>query len=64
MFPFTEIASPTDNSLARLLWLTQTQGIESRDWVWEWRDGGRAAFSFRSQVHLDIFRTKRSLFAL
>jgi hypothetical protein len=64
MFPFTDVARATANSLTRLLWLAQMQGVEGQDWVWEWRDGGRAAFSFRSQVQMEIFRTKRYLIAL
>jgi hypothetical protein len=59
MFPFTDIARANDQSAKLLASLAQSLGSEGSDWVWEWRDGGRVAFSFRNLTHRETFHTMR-----
>jgi hypothetical protein len=61
VFPFTDIVPADDQSAKRLILLASTTGCEGADWVWEWRDGGRMAFSFKHPEHFDAFRTQRIL---
>jgi hypothetical protein len=61
MFPFTEVLPANDRSVKGLIWLAEALGCEGADWVWEWRDGGRAAFSFKNLDHLEAFRVQRIL---
>ena len=64
MFPFTDIAPASDQSAKQLAWLAWSLGSEGSDWVWEWRDGGRVAFSFKNPEHLETFRGMRLLLEL
>jgi hypothetical protein len=61
LFAFTDNFSADDKSLGKLLWLASTCGIQDLDWIYEWRDGGRVMFAFRSEEQLTHFRTKRLL---
>jgi hypothetical protein len=63
MFPFTDIVPANDQSVERLARLAWAFGREGSDWVWERRDGGRAAFSFKDAEHLAKFRLWRDFFA-
>jgi hypothetical protein len=51
MFPFTVIVPADDRSVKGLIELAWVQGGEGLDWVWEWRDSGRMAFSFKTHGH-------------
>lgn len=64
MFPFADIVRANDQSAKRLIWLASTISGEGADWVWEWRDGGRVAFSFKHLNDLETFCTKRLLIGL
>jgi hypothetical protein len=59
VFAFTDVVRADNHSAEQLKWLASTIGSEGADWVWEWRDGGCVAFSFKHPEHFDAFRTLR-----
>jgi hypothetical protein len=64
MFPFTDIVPANEQSVKELTTLAWVLGSEGTDWVREWRDGGRLAFSFKSHEHREAFRVARYLLEL
>jgi hypothetical protein len=61
MFPFTDIVPANDQSVKELTALAWVLGGEGADWIIEWRDGGRVAFSFKLQEHHAAFGMARRL---
>jgi hypothetical protein len=62
MFPFVDTAVDNDNSIGQLRKLAGAFcGIEHSDWIWEWQDGGRAAFKFKDKSQMMNFQAQRGL---
>jgi hypothetical protein len=61
MFSAKTVVTANNRSVALYLWLATTCGVEGADWIYEWSDGGRMTFAFRSEAHMECFRTKCSL---
>jgi hypothetical protein len=61
MFPFADVVAANDESIGRLRWLATVCGVEHSDWIWEWRDGGRASFKFKDEQLMMTFRVSRFL---
>jgi len=60
---FTYITPANDQSANQLASLAESLGCEGSDWVCEWRDGGRVAFSFKNLKHFEAFRAMHILLA-
>jgi hypothetical protein len=52
---FRKIVQANDAKMNACIKLASLLGIEGRNWTSEWKDGGRAIFSFDTPERRDLF---------